>query len=148
MKKILAVLMLFVPFVLCAAIGDSGISIAPDGSELKWEEGAWDFFIMHKSLIEQVTGSATTTVGNPQADTCIDQNIGSTYKLTSNLVPNDADVDRAFLIWLTGHDPDNMNTPTDNSVTLTFTNSEDPTLTLSREITASYQGMPSPTSQG
>lgn len=147
MKKLFVLFTLMLPLLLTAALGPN-VSVAPDGRELKWEEGAWDFFIMHKSLIEQVTGSATTTAGNPQADTCIDQNIGSTYKLTPNLVPNDADVDRAFLIWLTGHDPDNMNTPTDNSVTLTFTNSEDPTLTLSREITASYQGMPSPTSQG
>ena len=147
MKKLFVLLTLMVPLLLTAALGPN-VSVAPDGKELKWEEGAWDFFIMHKSLIEQVTGTATTTAGNPQADTCIDPNIGSTYTLTSRHVPEDADVDRAFLIWLTGHDPDNLNTPTDNSVTLTFTNAEDPTLTLTREITASYQGMPRPTSQG
>ena len=147
MKKLFGLLTLMVPLLLTAALGPN-VSVAPDGKELKWEEGAWDFFIMHKSLIEQVTGTATTTAGNPQADTCIDPNIGSTYTLTSRHVPEDADVDRAFLIWLTGHDPDNLNTPTDNSVTLTFTNAEDPTLTLTREITASYQGMPRPTSQG
>ncbi len=145
---LLTISMLLTPMFLSAAIGGSGISVAPDGTTLKWEEGAWDFFIMHKSLIEQVTGTATTTAGNPQADTCIDPNIGSTYTLTSRHVPEDADVDRAFLIWLSGHDPDNLNTPTDNSVTLTFTNAVDPSLTLTREVTASYQGMPSPTSQG
>ncbi|MBR6244209.1 hypothetical protein IKR20_01400, partial [bacterium] len=84
---LLTISMLLTPMFLSAAIGGSGISVAPDGTTLKWEEGAWDFFIMHKSLIEQVTGTATTTAGNPQADTCIDPNIGSTYTLTSRHVP-------------------------------------------------------------
>ena len=132
--------MFFVPAILFAAIGDNGISHAPDGSELKWEEGAWDFFIMHKSLIKQVTGEASTTVGNPQADTCIELDVGSTYRLESKHIPPDANVDRAFLVWLSTQNPDNLNGPTDNSVTLTFTNSLDSSITLSREITASKQG--------
>ena len=126
--------------LLSAAIGDYGISIAPDGTTLKWEEGAWDFFIMHKSLIEQVTGEASTTAGNPQADTCIDQNIGSTYRLTSKHIPPDANIDRAFLIWLAPQDPDNLAGMTDNSVTLTFTNATDPSISLTQEVTASLQG--------
>ncbi|MBO4440606.1 hypothetical protein J5834_00625, partial [bacterium] len=73
MKKLFVLFTLMLPLLLTAALGPN-VSVAPDGRELKWEEGAWDFFIMHKSLIEQVTGSATTTAGNPQADTCIDQN--------------------------------------------------------------------------
>ena len=126
--------------LLSAAIGDFGISVTPDGKELKWEEGAWDFFIMHKSLIEQVTGEASTTAGNPQADTCIDQNIGSTYRLTSKHIPPDADVDKAFLVWLAPQDPDNLAGMTDNSVTLTFTNAADPSITITKEITAKTQG--------
>ena len=148
MKKFLLVLMVFVPVMLFAWIGQNGISIAPDGTELKWEEGAWDFFIMHKSLIQQVTGAASTTAGNPQADTCIDQNIGSTYTLTSKHIPPDANVDRAFLVWLAPQDPDNLNGLTDNSVTLTFTNATKPEITLSREITASKQGNLSMTQTG
>ena len=139
MKKFLLAFMFFVPFLMSAAIGPN-VSIAPDGTELKWEEGAWDFFIMHKSLIKQVTGSASTTAGNPQADTCIEQNVGSTYTLTSKHIPTDANVDRAFLIWLAPQDPSNLNGLTDNSVTLTFTNASDPSITLTKEVTASMQG--------
>ena len=140
MKKFLLAFIFCIPMLLSAAIGDFGISIAPDGTTLKWEEGAWDFFIMHKSLIEQVTGEASTTAGNPQADTCIDQNIGSTYRLTSKHIPPDANIDRAFLIWLAPQDPNNLTGLTDNSVTLTFTNATDPSISLTQEVTASLQG--------
>jgi hypothetical protein len=140
MKKFFALFMFFVPMMLFAAIGERSVSIAPDGTELKWEEGKWDFFIMHKSLIENVTGEATTSPSNPQADTCIDQNVGSTYTLTSKHIPEDAEIDRAFLVWLSTQDPDNMTGPTDNSVILTFTNAADPEITLTQEVSASLQG--------
>ena len=132
--------MVFVPVMLFASLGQNGISRDSNGQEIKWEEGAWDFFIMHKSLIKQVTGSASTTAGNPQADTCIEQNIGSTYTLEPKHIPTDANIDRAFLVWLAPQDPDNLNGLTDNSVTLTFTNAADPSITLTQEVTASKQG--------
>ena len=147
MKKFLLVFMFFVPVMLFAAIGPD-VSIAPDGTTLKWEEGAWDFFIMHKTLIERVTGEHDTGTTNPQADTCIDQNIGSTYRLTSKHIPTDANVDRAFLVWLAPQDPDNMNGLTDNSVTLTFTNAADPSISLTKEVTASFQGNLATTTTG
>ena len=140
--------MVLAPFFMSAAIGDNGISVDSKGNQLKWEEGAWDFFIMHKSLIEKVSGEATTVDTNPQADTCIDPNIGSTYALTSKHIPSDADIDRAFLVWLSTQDPDNLEGPTDNSVTLTFTNSIKPGITLTREITASKQGNLATTQMG
>ena len=140
--------MFFVPVFLFAAIGDNGISVAPDGTQLKWEEGAWDFFIMHKTLIDHVTGEANkqqnadgsttdTTDKNPQGDTFIDS---STYTLTSKHIPLDADIDRAFLVWLSTQDPNNLSGPTDNSVTLTFKNSTNPAITLTQDVTASFQG--------
>ena len=142
MKKFLLTFMFFVPFILSAVIGPN-VSIAPDGTELKWEEGAWDFFIMHKTLVERVTGEANNvgtdqdnTAKNPQADTCISETVGSTYTLTSEHIPPDADVDRAFLIWLAPIDPSKLNGPTDNSVTLTFTNATYPDLTVTKEVTA------------
>ena len=140
MKKFLLTLMFFVPFFLFAAIGDNGISIAPDGTTLKWEEGAWDFFIMHKSLVTDVANKTGATASNPQADTCIDPNIGSTYKLEAKHIPPDANVDRAFLIWVAPVAPSDINGPTDNSVTLTFTHATDPEITLTKEVTASKQG--------
>lgn len=141
MKRFLIVFMVLAPFFMFASIGDNGISVDSEGNQLKWEEGNWDFFIMHKSLVEQssenLTGSTDT---NPQADTCIDPNIGSTYRLTSKHIPPDTDIDRAFLVWFSTQDPDNLNGKTDNSVTLTFTNSADPSITLTQEITASIHG--------
>ncbi|MBR4532021.1 DUF11 domain-containing protein [bacterium] len=143
MKKFLLALIVFVPVMLFASLGQNGISTAPDGTLLKWEEGAWDFFIMHKTLIDRVTGAANTsngqdnTASNPQADTFLDH---STYTLTSKHIPPDANVDRAFLSWVSTVDPENPSTPTDNSVTLSFTNASNPEITLTREITASIQG--------
>jgi len=148
MKKLLSLLTLFFPLFLFAVIGQNGISIAPDGTLLKWEEGAWDFFIMHKSSLERSPENKAATLdengkevpGNPQGDTLVDQTIGTTYTLTSKHIPADADVDRAFLVWLADADPDNLDQPTKNSVTLTFTNSADPTLTISQEVKSEFQG--------
>lgn len=138
MKKVFILVMFIIPFSLLAVLGPN-VSQA-NGEELKWEEGAWDYFVMFKSLITQVTGAATTTAGNPQADTCIDPNIGSTFTLTSDHVPEDTNIDKAFLIWIAGQNPSNFNGPTDNSVTLSFTNSTDSTIAVSQEVTSSVQG--------
>lgn len=138
MKKIFIFVMFVVPFSLLAVLGPN-VSQA-NGQELKWEEGAWDYFVMFKSLITQVTGAATTSPSNPQADTCIDPNIGSTFTLTSDHVPPDTNIDKAFLIWIAGQSPANFSGPTDNSVHLTFTNSSDPGVTISEEITSPVSG--------
>lgn len=139
MKRIFTVIVALFPFVLSAVIGPNVSQT--NGQELKWEEGAWDYFVMFKSLIHQVTGAATTGPGNPQADTCIDSNIGSTFTLTSEHVPPDTNIDKAFLIWIAATDPSQFNGPTDNSVTLTFTNATKPSeVTLSTEVTSSVSG--------
>ena len=138
MRKIFILAMFIIPFSLLAVLGPN-VSVA-NGEELKWEEGAWDYFVMFKSLITQVTGVATTIASNPQADTCIDPNIGSTFTLTSGHVPQDTNIDKAFLIWIAGQDPSNYNGPADNSVTLSFTNASDSNVTLSQEITSPVSG--------
>ena len=148
MKKFLFLLIFLLPVFLFAAIGQNGISIAPDGTLLKWEEGAWDFFIMHKSSLERSPENKAAALdehlneiaGNPQGDTLVDQTIGTTYRLTSKHIPPDADVDRAFLIWQADQDPNNIDGNTDNSVTLTFTNASNPEITLTQEVTALTQG--------
>lgn len=138
MKKVFILVMFIIPFSLLAVLGPN-VSQA-NGEELKWEEGAWDYFVMFKSLITQVTGSATTSPSNPQADTCIDPNIGSTFTLTSTHVPQDTNIDKAFLIWIAGQNPANFSGPTDNSVTLTFTNTSDSSVSVSQEITSPVSG--------
>ena len=157
MKKFLSLLIFLFPVFLFAVIGQNGISIAPDGTLLKWEEGAWDFFIMHKSVLERSSehnaeinddGTPGEDPSNPQADSVVDPAVGTTYTLTSKHIPPDADVSRAFLIWLADVDPYKLDQPTKNSVTLTFTNAADPTLTYSQEVKASYQGDISKDSKG
>ena len=77
MKKFLLLLIFLLPSLLFAVIGQNGISIAPDGTLLKWEEGAWDFFIMHKSSLERSPENKAAALdadlheiaGNPQGDT-------------------------------------------------------------------------------
>ncbi|MBP5407476.1 hypothetical protein J6Z19_10115 [bacterium] len=148
MKKLLSLLVFLLPSLLFAVIGQNGVSIAPDGTLLKWEEGAWDFFIMHKTALEKSPENKAATLdengnevpGNPQGDTLVDQTVGTTYTLTPKHIPRDADVDRAFLIWLADADPDALDQPTKNSVTLTFTNAADPTLTLSEKVASPFQG--------
>jgi hypothetical protein len=98
MKRIFIVMIALFPFFLSAVIGPNVSQT--NGQELKWEEGSWDYFVMFKSLIAQVTGEVTTTPGNPQADSCIDINVGSTFTLTSAHVPPDTNIDKAFLIWI------------------------------------------------
>jgi len=156
MKKLLALLIFLLPFFLFAVIGQNGVSIAPDGTLLKWEEGAWDFFIMHKTALERSPENKAATLdengnevpGNPQGDTLVDQTVGTTYTLTPKHIPPDADVDRAFLIWLADADPDALDQPTKNSVTLSFTNAADPTLTLSQEVISGFQGDVSKNNKG
>lgn len=138
MKKFVAILIVLLPVLAFAAIGPNISQVG--GEELKWEEGAWDYFVMFKSLIDQVTGEVTTTPGNPQADTCLDINTGSTFTLSSEHVPTDTNIDRAFLIWVAANDPSNYSGPTDNSVTLSFTNSTNPEVALSTEVTSSVSG--------
>lgn len=151
MKKFLSILIFLFPIFIFAVIGQGGISIAPDGTTLKWEEGAWDFFIMHKSVLERSpehiaeisddgSGAIIDDTNNPQADTLVNPSVGTTYRLTAKHIPPDADISRAFLIWLADVDPYALNEPTKNSVILTFTNSLDPSISYSQEVKANTQG--------
>jgi len=101
---------------------------------------------MWKSLVARTDGSVDTGPNNPQADSCIDPNIGSTYILTEGMIPAKATVERAFLIWMAVVDPAQLSAPTDNSVTLSFQHTTVSELNLSQEVTASYVGFLSPTS--
>lgn len=126
------------PFFLFAAIGPDISEL--NGKKLKWENSKSDYFIMFKSLIEQVSGEATTTASNPQADTCIDINKGSTFLLKPEHIPIDANIEKAFLVWVAASDPADFSGPTDNSVTLSFTNSKNSEVKLSSEIVSDVTG--------
>ncbi|MFO7735200.1 MAG: hypothetical protein R6W70_03170 [bacterium] len=126
------ILMLLIPSFLSAKFGP-GVSEL-DGKKLKWEEGARDVFVMFKSIIKN-DNLADDPPGNPQADTCIDKTIGSTYKLTSKQIPEDAHIEAAYLVWTSAMPEANLMGQADNEVTLTFTNAADSSVTHSEKIT-------------
>lgn len=96
-------------------------AIGPDVSvyrneELKWEDGAYGYHVMFKTLLENLKADS----GNPQADTCMDEAAGSTYILDASHTPSDAFVSRAFLVWSGAVPIAEANDPTDDEVTLSF----------------------------
>lgn len=112
-----------------------------DGKQLKWEEGSRDYFVMHKTLLKHVTGAADTQAGNPQADTCVDPSVGTTYELIEKFMPDDAYVEAAYLMWIGGVAPTLLQQPTDNSVTLDFKHTSFSNIDTNQTVTAPVTGM-------
>ncbi len=128
-------------FVLFAVLLVSALMLAkqlgPDvavykGEKLQWEEGARSYFVMFKSLLEN-RDTAGDAAGNPQADHCMDEAAGATYTLTLDHVPQDAYIDRAFLIWTGAVPQTDLDKTLDNEVTLKFTAS-DGGYTVSKDV--------------
>ncbi|HQI04576.1 MAG TPA: hypothetical protein PL195_04885 [bacterium] len=87
------------------------------GQELKWEDGAYGYHVMFKSLLENLQADQ----GNPQADACKNS---STYTLDPAHVPLDALVSQAFLIWAGAQPIAKANDTTDSEVTLSYSSTE------------------------
>ena len=138
MKKLIYLLIIVMMQSLSAGLGT--VSVTHDGKTLKWEEGSRDYFFMFKSLVTNERDEATTSPSNPQADTCIDINTGSTYTLTPTDIPEDAYIEAAYLTWMGGVDPSKISAPTDHEVTLTFANTAIPEIAYSIPVTAVRQG--------
>ena len=122
-------LLLLIPGLLAAKV------LGPDvsqyrGEELKWEDGAYGYHVMFKTLLENLTADAN----NPQADACISESTGSTYTLDIADIPGDAYVERAFLIWSGAVPEASIDDPTDNEVFLSYTSS-DGRISLNQTIT-------------
>lgn len=119
MNKKLFIVLLFVlilPFIAGAkAIGPSVSEYR--GKELKWEDGAYGYHVMFKSLLENLVADS----GNPQADACKNS---STYTLDASHVPSDALVTEAFLIWAGAQPIAKVNDVTDNEVNLRFSSTD------------------------
>lgn len=116
---ILALLAFLMPFAADAAkaIGPS-VSVYRD-KELKWEDGAYGYHVMFKSLLENKDpkNDQELPVKNPQADTCKES---STYTLDTSHIPADAIIEDAYLIWTGAVPVAKKNDPTDNEVALSF----------------------------
>ena len=123
MKKFLMLLIALVMPVLMYA-GPLGPEVAEyKGEKLQWEEGARSYFVMFKSLLEN-QDTAGDAPGNPQADHCMPEGAGSTYELEIAHIPQDAYVDRAFLVWTGAVPQADLNGTLDNEVSLRFTSKE------------------------
>ncbi len=100
-------------------------------------EGAYDYFILSKSLLAN-TGSHSSY--EPQGDTSIGVEGASDFLLETD-IPKDAVIEQAFLVWFASvNDTDKMMF-TDNQVTLMTPDGEDHTVTASLQgNSASPQG--------
>ncbi|MCK5809331.1 hypothetical protein KAH37_10130, partial [bacterium] len=123
MKKVLMLLIaLAMPMLMYG--GPLGPDVAEyKGEKLQWEEGAISYFVMFKSLLEN-QDTAGDAPGNPQADHCMPEGAGSTYTLDIAHIPQDAHVDRAFLVWTGAVPQTGLSGTLDNEVSLRFTATE------------------------
>ena len=114
-KFLILVLLAFImPFMTSAkAIGPS-VSVYRD-KELKWEDGAYGYHVMFKSLLENKEPDQNQQ--NPQGDTCKES---STYTLNMSHIPNDALIEDAYLVWTAAQPIAQLNSTTDNEVFLSF----------------------------
>ena len=121
---VLALLAVLLPFTAGAkAIGPSVSKYR--GTELKWEDGAYGYHVMFKSLLENKEAEPQGQENNPQGDTC---KTSSTYSLGMSHIPSDAIIEDAYIIWTAAQPVAKKDSTTDNEVTLTFV-SDDGTIT-------------------
>jgi uncharacterized repeat protein (TIGR01451 family) len=115
---ILALLALLMPFAAGAKEIGPSVSVYRD-QDLKWEDGAFGYHVMFKSLLENKVQDAKSE--NPQGDTC---KASSTYTLDMTHIPADAIIEDAYLIWTAAQPIAQLNSTTDNEVSLSFTSSD------------------------
>ncbi len=85
-----------------------------------FDRGDTGYLVMGGSLIDD----QMTLLGegaNRQGDTCIES---SGYSLNGDMLPLDATVEKAYLIWMGAVDPAKLGEPTDNMVRLSFSRAD------------------------
>jgi hypothetical protein len=135
LKKISIVFfMLFVTSILSAEIHGKMPGGEPFAS---WEDGAQDFFVMFNSNIDNLMEILGEDPENPQGDSCIDQ---SFFTLNPKHIPEDAIIEKAYLVWMGAVDPSKLDDPTDNTVKLSFIQMADDSVTWEEEISVGEPG--------
>jgi len=128
--------------VLCI-LSFSGISAEIYGNMIggepseSWEDGGQDFFVMFNSNIDNSVTLFGEDSSNPQGDTCVDS---SSFTLTDFHVPDDAIIEKAYIVWMGAVDPSKIDSPTDNTVTLKFQQAGADPITNEQEITGADDG--------
>ena len=82
-----------------------------------WNSSRRDFFVMFNSNIDNKYYFLNEDIYNPQGDSCIPN---SFFNLDDYHIPNDAVIEKAYLIWMGAVDPSKLSDPVDNSVKLKF----------------------------
>jgi hypothetical protein len=118
MRLILGLAMLLLAFTVNAKELGPDVAVYKE-TPLKWEGGPYGYHVMFKSLLANTDSSNDTAGGqyNPQADECLSQ---STYTLDASKIPMNAEIEQAFLIWVSTVNPADIWGPTDNAVSLSF----------------------------
>ena len=125
----LILIVLLLPFAVAAkGIGPNVSKYR--GQELKWEDGAFGYHVMFKSLLENK--EVDSDPNNPQGDTCKDS---STYTLDMTQIPGDAIIEDAYLIWTAAQPIAKKDDVTDKEVMLSFTSSQNASLSRAETIT-------------
>ena len=120
-KKLIFILLLAVLLPFAVAAKTLGPNVSQyRGQELKWEDGAYGYHVMFKSLLankEPETVTDPNRPANPQGDTCKDF---STYLLDQSHIPADAIIEDAYLVWTAAQPIAKKDDITDNEVQLSF----------------------------
>lgn len=102
-----------------------------------WEDGGQDFFVMFNSNIDDKITMLGDDTENPQGDTCVDS---SSFTLTDFHIPTDAIIEKAYIVWMGAVDPSGIDGPTDNKVTLSFSQAGESPVTHEAEIIGADDG--------
>ena len=114
MKTVFLIFAVFFSVSLSAEI--QGNIIGGDPYE-SWEDGGLEFFVMFNSNIDNGVTLFGEDPLNPKGDTCVDSSI---FTLTDFHIPDDALIEKAYIVWMGAVDPSKIDSPTDNTVTLKF----------------------------
>ena len=110
-KKLIFIILLAAIIPFAAAAKGIGPNVSKyRGTDLKWEDGAFGYHVMFKSLIENKEPESQSQAGNPQGDTC---KPASTYTLDMTHIPADAIIEDAYLVWTAAQPVAKINDITD-----------------------------------
>jgi len=139
MKNAKIFVFLSVVFLFSALFADDNVKGNMIGGDpaMSWEDGGQDFFVMFNSNIDNKIKLYGETNENPQGDTCVES---SSFTLDNFHIPEDAIIEKAYLIWMGAVDPAKLEEPTDNKVHLAFKQTADHNVEYAADILAGEEG--------
>ena len=102
-----------------------------------WTRGSYDYFVMFKSLLENL--DTVGEGGNPQADACTADQSAKKFTLSNDHLPDDAHIENAIVVWTGAVPVDKIEQPVKNSITLHFESSIND-ISLEKEFKTNNEG--------